>query len=490
MSALKFLIVALLVPAVFSYKYTYNNELLKLGHLEYRRVGMYSLLDAPAVGPPSDGHSFIHLDVTMNRKTDMPDYAGILQVLLAHARTFDGVGYVDEFNTRHFCCTQELMENATPGCTYDRLGRAIVSDLTIPPIQVHNVIWNQDSMSVQVNHQFAIDTTGRYYLLFSSCLNSTGDVEMTGEIVWINPYGYLPGELYHFIPLFYWLSIGYLALGLVWGLLCILYRNDLLHLQHYVSIVIVLGLLETAVWYFDYVSFNDKGTRAIGPVVVGVVLSSVKRTLSRLLVLIVCMGYGVMKPTLTQDQKNKVALLGFVYFVFSSVYDVMSSYSQMTYIMQHIRAFFLFPVAALDSLFFLWILQEISMNIQILSSRQQATKLLVYRRFWQILVATGVFSVLWAAYQIYVTMTIDEDDRWESLWMFEGMWHIVYFVVLCVIAGLWRPSTHTADYAFAEQITATEDDIDHTDFQATRSSVKSIEPAFVVDGDGSDDDHN
>jgi hypothetical protein len=101
-------------------------------------------------------------------------------------------------------------------------------------------------------------------------------------------------------------------------------------LQHYVTVVVILGLLETATWYFDYRNFNLTGTRPIGPVIAGVLLSSVKRTLSRLLVLIVCMGYGVMKPTLGSDQRNKVVVLGFVYFVFSSVYDVMSSYSQVS----------------------------------------------------------------------------------------------------------------------------------------------------------------
>ncbi len=116
----------------------------------------------------------------------------------------------------------------------------------------------------------------------------------------------------------------------------------------------------------------------------------------------------------------------------------------MTFIIQHVRAFFLFPVAALDSLFFLWILQEISGNIQQLTTRRQEAKLHVYQRFWQILITTAMFSVIWAAYQVFVTMGSNEDKRWDTLWAFEGMWHVIYFVVLVAIAFLWRPSKNAA----------------------------------------------
>eukprot|EP00299_Pterocystis_sp_00344_P008120 c2948_g1_i1.p1 GENE.c2948_g1_i1~~c2948_g1_i1.p1 ORF type:complete len:498 (-),score=90.91 c2948_g1_i1:70-1524(-) len=467
-----------------AYIYSYNNELLRLGHLEYRRVGLYTPQDSPASGPPGNGESYIAANVTLTREVQNGEI-GILQIIVTHSSTFGYIGFTDPQGTRHFCCTQSLLEQEVPGCTNTRLGMAIISPDAGDKIQIHDVVWDSESEQ-KVNHKFSVYESGRYYLLFSSCLNSTGDARMSGQIVWMNPYGYLPGELYQFIPLFGYLAIGYLVLGLIWGVLCVIHRHDLLHLQHYVSVVIMLGLLETMTWYVDYRNFNLTGSRAIGPVIAGVLLSNVKRTLSRLLVLIVCMGYGVMKPSLGSDQRNKVIALGVVYFVFSSVYDVMSSYSQMTFIMQHIRAFFLFPVAALDSLFFLWILQEISSNIQQLTTRHQEAKLRVYQRFWQILVTTAIFSVTWAAYQVFVTMGSNEDARWNTLWAFEGMWHVIYFAVLVAVAFLWRPSPHATAYAFSEQLTTDGDEDDGIEL-AARS--KHMEPAFTIEDDDDDDQH-
>jgi hypothetical protein len=69
--------------------------------------------------------------------------------------------------------------------------------------------------------------------------------------------------------------------------------NIIALLQHCVTAVIVLGLFETFSWYFDYYHANSTGERPLAPIVLSVLLSCLKRTLSRLLVLVVCMGYGV-----------------------------------------------------------------------------------------------------------------------------------------------------------------------------------------------------
>jgi hypothetical protein len=126
-------------------------------------------------------------------------------------------------------------------------------------------------------------------------------------------------------------------------------------------------------------------------------------------------------------------------------------------------------------------------------------KLQAYSRFWHILVASASFSLIWVLFQLWEGVTIDEDDRWESLWVFEGTWHIVYFMVsqfpllsdsllllvlvqplyacalecqplihvtilatylidatdsqvLIAIALMWRPSSNSIAYAFSEQL--------------------------------------
>ena len=53
--------------------------------------------------------------------------------------------------------------------------------------------------------------------------------------------------------------------------------------------------------YFDYWSENQTGRYLLIPTVLGILIDTFKRTVSRLLVLSVSMGFGVVKPTLGSD---------------------------------------------------------------------------------------------------------------------------------------------------------------------------------------------
>jgi hypothetical protein len=58
--------------------------------------------------------------------------------------------------------------------------------------------------------------------------------------------------------------------------------------------------------------------RHVGVVVTGIFLSVIRRTLSRMLLISVALGYGVIRPSLGAA-KNKIIALGVVYFVFESL---------------------------------------------------------------------------------------------------------------------------------------------------------------------------
>eukprot|EP00298_Acanthocystis_sp_HF-20_P011127 c19243_g1_i1.p1 GENE.c19243_g1_i1~~c19243_g1_i1.p1 ORF type:complete len:485 (-),score=140.09 c19243_g1_i1:114-1568(-) len=457
--------------------YPYNHEELRVGHLEYRRIGMYASSD-PRMEEYAGEPARVNVEVYMERSSVKAD--GLLQVLFAHVDSFGAFGAVDDNGEKRFCCTEDL-SGRVRGCEESLLGTAIISETTVPVIQTHDVPWLKNESAVFVNYTFIVEKTGRYYFMLSSCLASTGDVTMTGTISWINPFGYLPGELFPLVSLYQYLSLGYLFLGIVWFFLCVMYRQELLRLQYYVFAVIDLGFLEYTAWYFDYVNFNETGSRSMTSTTFAVLLSSTKRSFSRVLVLVVCMGYGILTPTLTVGQYRKVLGLGIVYFAFSSVHDILISYSQVTFVVQEIRVFFLFPLAALDSIFFLWILQEISVNIEYLTVNQQVAKLSIFKNFWLILVLTAIFSVCWASFQIYSSVWMNEDDYWQYIWVFDGIWHIIYFFVLLTIAFLWRPSSQTKAYALSEQLTTKdedEDDVDNADPDGIRSMTQPISPAF------------
>ena len=76
-----------------------------------------------------------------------------------------------------------------------------------------------------------VSRSGVHYLLLASCAPSTGSVLVSGSTAWLNPHGYLPAELYAFLPFFGAMAALYSALLALWVGLCVRHRSLLLPLQ-------------------------------------------------------------------------------------------------------------------------------------------------------------------------------------------------------------------------------------------------------------------
>ena len=75
----------------------------------------------------------------------------------------------------------------------------------------------------------------------------------------------------------------------------------------------LIGLVETAAWFFAYLGMNGSGEPNCCPVrrdiKFAIVASVAKETLSRVLLLYVCLGAGVVRETLERAQSTGVAAL-------------------------------------------------------------------------------------------------------------------------------------------------------------------------------------
>ncbi|XP_052116628.1 uncharacterized protein LOC127746690 [Arachis duranensis] len=73
-----------------------------------------------------------------------------------------------------------------------------------------------------------------------------------------------------------------------------------------------------AVWYFEYANLNANGSRPMGITVWAISLSTVKKTMSRLLLLIVSMGYGVVRSIIggsEMSSKSRMMIVAILYIV-------------------------------------------------------------------------------------------------------------------------------------------------------------------------------
>jgi len=169
--------------------------------------------------------------------------------------------------------------------------------------------------------------------------------------------------------------------------------------------------------------------------------------------------------------KSKVLTLGALYFLFSGTFQIMSNNSVAGW-SEGITTLLVIPVALLDTFFYWWIFLSLVRTITQLIYRKQPIKLEMYKKLFVTLVLSGLISGLIVVYQLYfftfsltcaieievtdneniryIVLTSSVDERWETWWIWESFWHILYFLVLLVICVLWRPTENNTRYAYSE----------------------------------------
>lgn len=189
--------------------------------------------------------------------------------------------------------------------------------------------------------------------------------------------------------------------------------------------------------------------------IVVAVLNAVRNSFSFFLLLIVCMGYGVVKPSL-----GKLMIyarwLAAVHFVFGLIYAV-ASLMVTPDNAGPIVLFVILPLAGTLTAFYVWTLSSLQYTIKELNERKQYIKMNMYRKLWycilfSILVIFGFFffnSVTFAG-------VADPDfvpKHWKSRWfILDGWLNIVYFADVAFICYMWIPTANNRRFAMSDEV--------------------------------------
>ncbi|KAH9245984.1 hypothetical protein BASA81_016525 [Batrachochytrium salamandrivorans] len=321
-----------------------------------------------------------------------------------------------------------------------------------PPLQDLEGEKLKDDGVGRIDRTFPITSTGLKYLLISSCNELTGSVVLDGKTEWKNPFGYLPGELHGFLPFTLGLAITYVGIGLVWAVLSFWHWRELMILQTYVTVVLGLSMMEMTFRYYDYSQFNAHGSRSTELMLWASMLHTMKQTVSRMLVLIVSMGFGIVKPSLG-DSANTVWGLGGLFFFFSMiqrVYELSAHTSAVTF-MQYVT---MLPVASLDLVFFVWIFRSLSEVMSQLEAKtsvgKENAKLELYRKFRRVLYFTMLVACVWSLVYLFIVVSGQITREWKTRWLFDGFFDLEYLLVLLAIMFLWRPTNNATQFAYAK----------------------------------------
>ncbi|KAK4193617.1 membrane protein-like protein [Podospora australis] len=365
------------------------------------------------------------------------------------------IGHTEQSGALEAICRQENIDAGE--CKDENLGEFILKPNATE--EAHNLIVTR---AVHLKNsspvKYPITKTG-YYCVITDQFTAN---EYEAIVEFRNAYGELPATQIPKLPFYGGITILYAVVLVYWGFLYYQHRTDILAVQNYITAILIFLVLEMLMtWgFYDYLNRHGSNLGSKVLLVVVAVLNAARNSFSFFLLLIVCMGYGVVKPTLGRTMIY-VRWLAIAHFVFGIVYAITS----LVITPENAGPFVLlivFPLAGTLTAFYIWTLNSLNLTLKDLRERKQHVKEMMYKKLWwgiliSIIVIFGFFF-----FNSFTFATASDPDfvpfHWKSRWfILDGWLNIVYFADVAWIAYVWRPTANNRRFAMSDEI-AQEDD--------------------------------
>uniref|UniRef100_A0A8C6MY89 Transmembrane protein 87B n=1 Tax=Mus spicilegus TaxID=10103 RepID=A0A8C6MY89_MUSSI len=281
----------------------------------------------------------------------------------------------------------------------------------------------------------------------------------------VGPHGYISASDWPLMIFYMVMCIVYILYGVLWLLWSACYWKDILRIQFWIAAVIFLGMLEKAVFYSEYQNINSTGLSTQGLLIFAELISAVKRTLARLLVIIVSLGYGIVKPRLGTVM-HRVIGLGLLYLIFAAIEGVMRVIGANDSDLVLLASL---PLSLLDSGLCWWIFISLAQTMKTLRLRKNTVKFSLYRHFTNTLIFAVLASIVFMVWTTKTFRIAKCQSDWMELWVDDAFWSFLFSVILIVIMFLWRPSANNQRYAFMPLIDDSDDEVE--EFMVTSENL-------------------
>ncbi|KAJ5433047.1 uncharacterized protein N7458_012203 [Penicillium daleae] len=281
-------------------------------------------------------------------------------------------------------------------------------------------------------------------------------------ITFRNSYGELPAAQIAKLPFYGALTIVYAVVGMFWAFLYVQNRHDILPVQNYITAILVFLIVEQLMtWgFYDYQNRHGLNTMAKALMVIVAILNAGRNAFSFFLLLIVCMGYGVVKPSLGRTMVY-VRILAFAHFIFAMVYSI-ASLSITPEGAGPLVLLIVLPLAGTLTAFYVWTLNSLNATMKDLIDRKQKTKALMYKKLWwcilgSIVVIFGFFFINSFAFAGRSDASF-VPEHWKTRWfVLDGWLNLVYLFDIAFVAYLWRPTVNNRRFAMSDELAQDDD---------------------------------
>ena len=272
-----------------------------------------------------------------------------------------------------------------------------------------------------------------------------------------NAYGELPAAQIAKLPFYGGLTIVYAVVGAFWAFLYFQNRHDILPVQNYITAILVFLVIEMFMtWlFYDYQNRHGSNLGTNVLMIIVSILNAGRNSFSFFLLLIVCMGYGVVKPSLGKTMVY-VRWLAAAHFLFGVIYAI-ASLTVHPDDAGPLVLLVILPLSATLTGFYIWTLNSLSMTTKDLVDRKQHVKALMYRRLWWCILGSILVIFAFFFFNSFAFAGVGNEDfaptHWMTRWfVLDGWLNIVYLADVCFVAYLWRPTANNRRFAMSDEV--------------------------------------
>ncbi|XP_065193485.1 transmembrane protein 87B-like [Sycon ciliatum] len=277
------------------------------------------------------------------------------------------------------------------------------------------------------------------------------NVTVAVQVEMKNRWGYLSALDYPNLVFYGIMTALYSLYAFGWLLALMCHYKDLLRVQFWIGAVIALGTVEKVLFFSEYYRGNAEGREGMSLLVAAEMVSAGKRTLARLLVIIISLGVGIVRPSLGSKLVLVVGI-GIVYFMAASVEGILRAMASSEDVATTTGQVISLVIVLLDVGIIAFIYRSIKDTMQTLRLLHNTVKLSLHRYFSNAIIFAAVASVAfstWALLQFSSSACIKD---WQHIWLLDGFWHILFSFLLLFMMVLWRPSEDNSRYAYSSSV--------------------------------------
>jgi len=219
--------------------------------------------------------------------------------------------------------------------------------------------------------------------------------------------------------------------------------------------------------FYDYENRNGSNIGSRILMILVAILNAARNSFSFFLLLIVCMGYSVVKPTLGKTMVYVRWLAG-AHFVFSLIYSI-ASLTITPDSAGPIVLLVILPLAGTLTAFYVWTLNSLNATMKDLNDRKQTVKASMYRKLWWCILGSIIVIFGFFFFNSFTFAGASDPDfvpfHWKSRWfILDGWLNLVYIADVAFVAYLWRPTANNRRFAMSDELAQDDEGFEIADF--------------------------